>query len=141
MPNVHGTWHVVRYGNVLIARIEGAFNREGVEAATHDTLTLARSMTSAPPYAVIHDMRHWLLHTPDAQPVADRFAAQMESLGFTHFATVTGHSGLRDAVVQTIEHGHEVRRAAFGTLDDALSWLVSEGFQDARPSDQHSRCG
>ena len=126
----HGWFSITVDNRVVIIR---AFDGWNLEAAKHYSAEMektAQAMTGAP-WAILSDLTHWALSTPEVGEEIAAMAVKLDALGRTHNAIVARDHGLRQAIVaQAIRT--RTQNPVLEFFDDeatALAWLRDCGFE------------
>ena len=94
----HGSYKIQKRDRIVLVRIRDAWNLETAMHYCADMQRTAESMAGAP-WAILSDLTHWQLSTPDVAGEVSRQARALDALGRTHNAMVARDHGLRQGVL------------------------------------------
>jgi hypothetical protein len=124
----HGSYHLDVKNNVVIAKLEGTWNKETAESFAQDFQTIAKDL--APPWGHLVYLDEWELCSPDMFPIIANLVEWCIQSGLSHAANVYHASAMKTAFMNqmVVEQTDGFIRVVFDNEYDAIDWLAEAGF-------------
>lgn len=128
-PVQHGEFTLSVSGNILLAKLSGAWNEEAARAFSQNLKTTVMPLIGADWGHLVY-LDDWRLGVPEIKPIVEELVAWCCDNGLKRAAHVYSPSmvkklQLEDFVAET----GDFQRRAFASEAEAIAWLAVEGYE------------
>ncbi|MDX1569011.1 MAG: hypothetical protein R3200_00905 [Xanthomonadales bacterium] len=125
----HGEWCIRVHGQLLLYRVQGAWNAEGAKAYCSAASSAAEPLVHSP-WAILGDLTEWQLATLDCQPYIRQISERARDFNCKLQCLIIGDNPLKgDLMRQTVPEDCQLHLPP--DLDTALATLAEAGFEES----------